>query len=188
MAAHGGPVPVDRAATGGRVVVAAVAVGLVADHIGESEIPLHLPRLHLGWREGETQLAADGVTDRHPLRAVDLDGRRRLLALDAEGDARPADLRRRRRPILLDIRGRVAGRRLRPDVRLHLDIIEIEIVLDEHPPRTQDADEFGQVCLSIGQAGHERVENRLGEVAPAHHLTLELVERTLGRLRPVYCR
>ena len=92
-----------------------------------------------------------------------------------------------------DVRAQVAGRCLRPNGRLHLvPVILIRFVvlvglevLDEHPLGTQDVDEFGEVDLCVGQASHQLVEDRLREVAPAHHLTLELVDRIHGGRRPV---
>ena len=89
MAADAGPVGVDAAGSGRAVVVGAVAVGVVPDQVGETQVEAHLAGVDLPRRQGKMQLAADGVAHVHALGAVDLHGRCALALVRPQGDRGP---------------------------------------------------------------------------------------------------
>src|SRR5229473_1630667 len=97
VAADAGPIGVDAAEPGGPVVVGAVAVGIVPDHVGKADVEADLAGVDLLSGQGEAELAAHRVADMHALGAVDLLGRLRGDAAVPEGKGGPRHPRRGRR-------------------------------------------------------------------------------------------
>src|SRR5437763_4550309 len=93
VAADAGPIGVDTTEPGGPVVVGAVAVGIVPDHVRETDVEADLAGIDLLSGQGEAELAAHRVADMHALGAVDLPGGLRGDAAVPEGEGGPRDPR-----------------------------------------------------------------------------------------------